>query len=103
VPHDDKVAAAIRGGYAATRQTVLPVDALPANLRTPEDATALLQDTVHQVRTGQLAPAVANSIGYLVSVALKSFELDVIRRLDELEKARAAHATPIRIVSEVQR
>jgi hypothetical protein len=79
------------------------IDALPAHLRTPADATALLQETVHQVRTGQLAPAVANSIGYLVSVALKSFELDVIRRLDEIEKARAAHAIPIRIVSEAQR
>jgi hypothetical protein len=103
VSTEEKLAASVRGGYAATRQAVLPVDALPANLRTPEDATALLQETVHHVRTGQLPPAVANSIGYLVSVALKSFELDVIRRLDELEKARAAHATPIRIVSEVQR
>jgi len=103
VAQDDKVAAAVRGGYAATRQTVLPADVLPANLRTPEDATALLQDTVHQVRTGQVAPAVANSIGYLVSVALKSFELDVIRRLDEIEKARASHATPVRILTETQR
>jgi hypothetical protein len=103
VPRDEKVAAALRGGYAATRQTVLPVDALPAPLRTPEDATALVETTVQQVRTGQIAPAVANSIGYLVSVALKSFELDVLRRLDELEKARATHATPIRIVNGAQR
>jgi hypothetical protein len=103
VPGDEKVAAAVRGGYAATRQTVLPVDVLPATLRSPEDATALLETTVQQVRTGQIAPAVANSIGYLVSIALRSFELDIVRRLDELERARAAHATPIRIVTEGQR
>jgi hypothetical protein len=100
VPRDDKVAAAVRGGYAATHQTVLTVESLPANLRTPEDATCLLQETVHQVRTGQLAPAVANSIGYLVSVALKSFELDVLRRLDAIEQARAKHATPVRVLTE---
>jgi hypothetical protein len=103
VGRDEKLAAAVRGGYAATRQTVLPVDALPATLRTPEDATALVEITVQQVRTGQIAPAVANSIGYLISVALKSFELDVLRRLDELERARAAHARPVRIVSEPSR
>ena len=72
-------------------------------LRTPEDATALLETTVQQVRTGQIAPAVANSVGYLISVALKSFELDVLRRLDELERARVAHARPVRIVSEPSR
>ena len=103
VPHDEKLAAAVRGGYAATRQMVLPVDALPATLRTPEDATALLETTVQQVRTGQVAPAVANSVGYLISVALKSFELDVLRRLDELERARAVHAKPVRIASELPR
>jgi hypothetical protein len=82
---------------------VLPIEALPADLRTPEDATALIEVTVHQVRTGQIAPTVANSIGYLVSIALRSFELDIMRRLDELEKARATHATPIRIVNGAQR
>ena len=53
VPRDEKVAAAVRGGYAATRQTALPIDTLPANLRTPEDVSGLIETTVHQVGTGQ--------------------------------------------------
>jgi hypothetical protein len=77
----------MKGGFAtAVRATVLP-DLPNPELRSPEDVTRLLQETVGQVRRGELAPAVANSIGYLGSIALRSFELDLSRRLDAAEEA----------------
>lgn len=83
-PEDEKRAAASKGGLAS-RPSVLP-EAADIRLRTPDGCMAILEETASQVRRGELAPNVANSIGYLVSVAVKVVEVTISDRLDRLEK-----------------
>ena len=103
VSRDEKLAAVTRGGYLSARQHTLPPDTLPPALRRPEDVTQLLQETVQQVRTGVIAPAVANSVGYLCGLALKSFDLNLGANLAELEeialeKAKKVGGMEVRLV-----
>lgn len=81
----EKELARVRGGMAS-RPSAIP-DAPMVKLDNPRQATALLAETATQVRRGELGPVVGNSLAYIVSVALRSFELDVLRRLEELERA----------------
>ena len=60
-------------------------------MQSPEDVSKILEDTVSKVRSGALPPRVGSVIAQLANAALKSFELDVLRRLQELEKASEQH------------
>ncbi len=84
IPQEEKAEWAQRGGLAS-RPTVLP-EAADIRLRTPDGCMAILEETASQVRRGELASNVANSIGYLVSVAVKVVEVTISDRLDRLEK-----------------
>jgi hypothetical protein len=90
----------MKGGFSTAWQTVLPVETLPPDLRSPGDVTQLLQATVHQVRTGAVAPAVANSVGYLCGLALRSFELNLAERLAEVEKVLRKRGTGTTVIVE---
>ena len=81
---DEKRAAASKGGLMS-RPATLP-DAPDIRLRSPDGCMAILEETASQVRRGELAPNIANSIGYLVSVAVKVVEVTISDRLDKLEK-----------------
>jgi len=48
-------------------------------LTRPAEVSSLLADSINQLRRGQLDPGVANSIGYLSSVQLRSFEQGVLQ------------------------
>jgi hypothetical protein len=61
---EEKRAAASKGGLAS-RPSVLP-EAADIRLRTPDGCMTILEETASQVRRGELAPNIANSIGYLV-------------------------------------
>jgi len=49
---------------------------------------ALLSQTINQVRKGELDARVANSIGYLASIAIRAFAQDQVEnRITTLEQA----------------
>jgi hypothetical protein len=89
ISKEEKLAWATKGGYSS-RTTVMP-DAPTPELSSPEDVTNLLQETTGRVLRGEISPAVANAIGYLASISLRSFELDVARKIAALEAALAKH------------
>ena len=52
--------------------TVLPGNTSDAVLSTADDVCRLLSETINQVRKGELDVKIANSVGYLAGVILKS-------------------------------
>jgi len=53
---------------------VLPADTPGRRLLNTQDVSNLLADSINQVLRGQLDPKVANSVGYLATVMLRSLE-----------------------------
>jgi hypothetical protein len=94
VPAEAKREAVMRGGYTAGSRSIVLPEALTPELRNPEDVTRLLQETAGQVRRGELSTQVGNAIGYLCSVSLRSFELDVLRRVEKLRDAMSEIQRP---------
>jgi hypothetical protein len=98
VSADEKLAAATRGGYAATRQTVIPTAPDP-RLQAPEEISAFIEETAGRTLRGEIAPSVAMALRGLADSALRAFQLNLGRRLAELEELAAARAkhVPVRI------
>lgn len=52
----------------------------------PVEVAVLIGDTIDQVRTGEISPQVANSIGYLAQILVKVFEtVELEERLKTVE------------------
>jgi len=75
------------GGLTRSRLGVaLPDEVADAPLESVANVSKLLAETINEVRRGQLAPRVANTIGYLSGILLKSLEQSCIeQRLSRLE------------------
>lgn len=86
---DTRRAAQTRGGYAATMTRVLPPDTPRPNLGTSRDVQHLLEDVTHAVLTGQIAPAIANSVKGLADVAIRIAELQAASDLAAIEQELA--------------
>jgi hypothetical protein len=86
------------GGIHRSRTAaVLPVHTPDHPLGNTTDVSALLADSINQLRRGQLDPRVANAMGYLTSVLLRSLEQGPLEeRLAKIEAAPAAHAQQIK-------
>jgi hypothetical protein len=83
------------GGIARSRvAAVLPSDTLDHPLGNVSDVSALLTDSINQLRRGQLDPRVANAMGYLTSVLLRALEQGPVEeRMAKIEAALAQNAT----------
>jgi len=73
-------------------QNTLPKTTPNVRLKTPQNANRLLAETISQVRRGDLAPQIANSIGYLINIWIRIREAseleDRLKRIEEtLEKS----------------
>ncbi len=80
------------GGIRRSRAVVLPLDTPDYPLGNTKEVSALLSDSINRLRRGQLDPRVANAIGYLTSVLLRSLEQGPIEeRLAKIEAALAAN------------
>jgi hypothetical protein len=80
-----------KGGLVATHQrTMAPENAPVVSLATAADSRRLLEDVTRAVLTGQLAPNIGNSVGYLVSVGLRLAELELSAQVADLERELAA-------------
>jgi hypothetical protein len=89
VPDELKLAWATKGGFA-NRPNTLPAETKDIRFQTAEGCLRILEETGSQVRRGDLSVNVANSVGYLTSVAVKVIEAALLeRRIKTLEKAQA--------------
>jgi hypothetical protein len=82
------------GGLHRSRPAaVLPSDTQDFPLGNTKEVSALLSDSINQLRRGELDPRVANAVGYLSSVLLRSLEQGPVEeRLARIEAALAANA-----------
>src|SRR5450631_2029328 len=88
--HRARKAGGIRRSQAVA---VLPVDTPDHPLGNTLDVSAFLADSINQLRRGQLDPRVANAVGYLTSVLLRSLEQGPLEeRMAKIEAALAQNA-----------
>jgi hypothetical protein len=82
------------GGITRSRlAAVLPGDTPDHPLGNTPDVSTFLADSINRLRRGQLDPRVANAMGYLTSVLLRSLEQGPVEeRLAKIEAALAANA-----------
>jgi hypothetical protein len=100
--HDPEQSATVRrarraGGIKRSRPaTVLPPDTPDIALENASDVSTLITDSINQLRSGQLDPRVANGVGYLASVLLRSLEQGVMeRRIAKLESSLGLIRIPL--------
>lgn len=84
---DEHLAASRTGGLRRSRPMLTLDPSTPApELSTAQAVAALLGETIHHVRTGQVDPRVANAVGYLAGVLIRALEQgDLEERLERLE------------------
>lgn len=84
ISQEEKRKAQAKGGQNRSQKVSKPLD--PMGIVNAGDITFLIADTINQVRVGEMDCRVANTIGYLAGVALKSFEISNIeKRLEKIE------------------
>jgi hypothetical protein len=67
---------------------VLPPQTPDKSLANAPDVSNLLAESINQLRRGELDPRIANAIGYLAGIQLRSFEQGVIQeRIRKMEEA----------------
>jgi hypothetical protein len=67
-------------------ESILSLETPDNPLGNTNDVSALLGESINQVRRGQLDPRVANALGYLTSVLLRALEQGSIEdRLNKIE------------------
>jgi hypothetical protein len=67
---------------------VLPADAPDNPLRSTQDVSSLLGESINHVRKGQLDPRIANAVGYLASILLGALQQGPLEeRLARIEAA----------------
>ena len=100
--HDPEQSATVRrarraGGITRSRPAaVLPCSTPDIALENASDVSALITDSINQLRRGQLDPRVANGVGYLASVLLRSLEQGVMeRRIAKLESSLGLIRIPL--------
>lgn len=79
----------VAGGRARSKPAAtVDIDAPDLQVESAADVVALIGDTINRVRKGTLDPRVANTIGYLSSIALRGIEVgELEERLARLETA----------------
>jgi hypothetical protein len=79
------------GGRKGSKSAILEQ---AAAVRAPEEVQELLGRTVAALQSGEITPQVANSVGFLCNLLLKTIrEVDVVRRLDEIERITRARSS----------
>ena len=81
---EDKRDSQIRGGLNRNLKISQPLRSIEIN--NAKDITQLLADTINQVREGKLDCRIANTIGFLAGITLKSFEISELEeRIEKIE------------------
>lgn len=80
---EEKYIATVKGGEnSRTVELNLP----PVELQTPDHVVALLGETINGVRSGEIPPNIANTVGYLAGHIIKAMEVaNLANRLEMVE------------------
>jgi len=79
----EKHLAVVKGGLASKR---IKLNLVPLSIKTPQEIEKLLEDTINRVRSGEMPPNIANTIGYLTGHILKAIEASELKeKIAELE------------------
>lgn len=86
---EERAIARRQGGLERSKDlAAVPENEPDLRLASARDVVRLLGDTVARVRKGTLDPRIANSIGYLATVALRAHEVGSLEeRIEQLESA----------------
>lgn len=68
----EKHLAVVKGGLNSRK---VNLDLKPLSIKTAQEVSTLLEDTINGVRGGEIPTRIANTIGYLAGHALKALEL----------------------------
>ena len=91
----DKHALAVVKGGQMSRRDRLSLD--PVTAKTPNDVVNLLQETINGIRSGEVPPNIANTIGYLCGHLLKAIESsDLDKRMEIIEQVILQRKTVMR-------
>ena len=59
----------------------------PINLKSASDISKALEKTINEVRTGKISIKAANTLGYLLGIALKAYQVtELDTKLDSINK-----------------
>ncbi len=73
-------------GGRGNRMRILAEDTPDIKIECSADITGLLCQTINQVRKGEVDPKIANSVGYLASIAMAAVERNELeKRIKKLE------------------
>lgn len=76
----EKHLAVVKGGLNSKK---VNLNLTPLSIKEDKEVAHLLEDTINGVRSGEIPPNIANTIGYLAGHALKAIEL--ARYADKVE------------------
>lgn len=76
----EKHLAVVKGGLNSKK---VNLNLTPLSIKEAKEVAHLLEDTINGVRSGEIPPNIANTIGYLAGHALKAIEL--ARYADKVE------------------
>jgi hypothetical protein len=75
-----------KGGKTALAYKKRVLEGSEIQIESTADIVKLLNETINQVRTGQIEVKIANAVGYLSGICLKALEQgDLEKRLEALE------------------
>ena len=91
---EEKHLAVVKGGENS-KKSILGLEAVA--VQTPQQVIALLESTINGVRSGEIPPNIANTIGYLAGHMLKAIDVSNLdQRLEMVESVMLERRTAIR-------
>lgn len=85
---------AVKKGGASESYKTMNIALSPLTINNSSDVVKATIQTINELRTGTLPPKVANTIGYLLGIALKGFEqADLNNRLQVIERVILERST----------
>jgi hypothetical protein len=81
---EERHTAQSRGGRQ-NRMKTLDITSPDVRLQDAGDVAALMTQTINQVRTGQIDPRVAYTVGYLTNILIKVQQQELEKRIQRLE------------------
>lgn len=93
----EKKLEAVKNGGAATSYEKLGLALPEMVISNPSDVVGAAVQTVNEVRAGQLPPKVASTIGYLLGIVLKAYEVaNLDQRVELIESVLVERRMAIR-------
>ena len=83
---DIKQLAVAKGGASESYQA-LDLNLPPLTINSSADIVSATVQIINELRTGQLPPKIANTVGYLLGIAIKAFEVSEIdKKLETIDR-----------------